>query len=233
MLDAMQSASGRRQFSKCGGLILVGLILLGTVGCRTNQTAQVMRPGDKQMVGSHNAGNETYAPLVDEAVGKLLARHQQPEDQPASLAQNAQPGKFHVCFVGVENKSIEEMGDFKEDLFQRIDSRILQSQVFLPISRKYVEAGLQQCRLRPDDLMVPKHMQTFTASMDQMQQPFDFLLFATVTSGTTRSNKDYQRSYLLTLELVNIHNGQSDKESAELEKQYNVSAMAKLKGMFH
>ncbi len=36
----------------------------------------------------------------------------------------------------------------------------------------------------------------------------------------------------MTLELVNVHNGQADKESAELEKQYNVSTMAKLKGMF-
>ena len=80
--------------------------------------------------------------------------------------------------------------------------------------------------------MIPGNLRTFTATMEQMQQPFDFLLFATVTSGTTRSNKDYQRSYLMTLELVNVHNGQADKESAELEKQYNVSPMAKVKGMF-
>ena len=59
--------------------------------------------------------------------------------------------------------------------------------------------------------------------MEQMGQPFDFLLYATLTSGTTRSNKDYQRNYLLTLEMVNVHNGQYDKESAELDKQYNVS----------
>jgi hypothetical protein len=213
-------------------IAILGFAILVQLGCRSNQTAQVMKPGDKQMVGSHQAGNETYGPLVDECVGKLLARHGPGSMEQASLVQGAQPGQLRVCFVGVENKSMEEMGDFKDDLFQRIDSRILQSQVFQSVSRRYVEAGLQQCRLRPDDLMVPSNLRTFTASMEQMQQPFDFLLFATVTSGTTRSNKDYQRNYLMTLELVNVHNGQADKESAELEKQYNVSALAKVKGMF-
>jgi hypothetical protein len=233
MFDATATILNRRALLRNTGWSLLGLAVLGEVGCRTNQTAQVMKPGDQQMVGSHTAGNETYGPLVDESVGKLLTRHQDVQVQPASLVQGAQPGKLRICFVGVENKSIEEMGDFKDDLFQRIDAQILQSQVFQSVSRRYVEAGLQQSHLRPDDLMIPKNMRAFSAAMEQMQQPFDFLLFATVTSGTTRSNADYQRSYLLTLELVNIHNGQADKESAELQKKYNVSTMAKIKGMFN
>jgi len=223
----------RRNLLKRAGLGMLSLTVLGEVGCRSTQTAQVVKPGEQQMVGSHSAGNETYGPLVDEAVGKLLSRHQDAQAQPASLVKGAQPGQLRVCFVGVENKSIEEMGDFKDDLFQRIDSRILQSQVFQSVSRRYVEAGLQQSHLRPDDLMIPNNMRTFSATMEQMQQPFDFLLFATVTSGTTRSNADYQRNYLMTLELINVHNGQADKEFAELEKKYNVSTMAKIKGMFN
>jgi hypothetical protein len=231
MPDVTKSTFSRRHLLKHTSFGLLGLAILGQPGCRSEQTAQMMKPGEQQLVGSHNAGNETYGPLVDESVGKLLARHQEPP--PASLVQGAHSGQLRVCFVGVENKSIEEMGDFKDDLFQRIDSRILQSQVFQSVSRRYVEAGLQQSHLRPDDLMIPNNMRSFTAAMEQMQQPFDFLLFATVTSGTTHANADYQRSYLLTLELVNIHNGQADKESAELDKKYNVSTMAKLKGMFN
>ncbi len=52
---------------------------------------------------------------------------------------------------------------------------------------------------------------------------FDFLLYATLTSGTTRENKDYQRDYLLTMEMVNLQNGQYDKESATLTKGYHHS----------
>jgi hypothetical protein len=69
----------------------------------------------------------------------------------------------------------------------------------------------------------------FSAALGKMEQPFDYLLFAKITSGTTESNKDYQRDYLLTLELVNVESGDSDKESAELRKGYFKSAIGKLR----
>ena len=49
------------------------------------------------------------------------------------------------------------------------------------------------------------------------------MLFATLTSGTTQSNNDQQRDYLLTLELVNIQTGSFDKESAKVRKGYHKS----------
>lgn len=219
----------RREFLGAG-LKLAGLAA-GIAGCRGHQTAKVKKPGEPEMVGSHTAGGETYGPLVEGAVSRLLGRHSQGV-QPVGFVSNVpQQGPLRICFVGVENKSIEEIGDFKEQLYELIDARILQSQVYQPVSRRFVEAGLRQCRLRPDELFVPQNMRTFTAVLEQMGQPFDYLLFATLTSGTTRSNVDYQRSYLLTLEMVNTHNGQADKEQAEIQKQYNVSVMAKLKNL--
>jgi hypothetical protein len=217
----------RRQFLGGSATGLLTLGLLGQLGCRGRQTAQVLKPGEQDMVGSHAAGAETYKPLVDTAVANLLSRHQGGVQQ-ARFAEQA-PAPLRICFVGVENKSAEEIGDFKEQLYQQIDTRIVQSQVYQPVSRRFVEAGLRETRLRPDSLFVPRNMRAFAEAMEQMGQPFDFLLYATVTSGTTRSNKDYQRDYLLTLEMVNIHNGQADKESAEISKGYNVSVMAKLK----
>jgi hypothetical protein len=66
--------------------------------------------------------------------------------------------------------------------------------------------------------------------MEQANQPFDYLLFARITSGTTRSNsKDYQRDYLLTLELVDMHTAKSIKEEAELRKGYHKSKLGKIK----
>ena len=62
-----------------------------------------------------------------------------------------------------------------------------------------------------------------------MPDSFDFLLFAKITSGTTRSNKDYQRDYLLTLELLDIHTGEALKESADLRKGYHKSKLGELK----
>jgi hypothetical protein len=53
------------------------------------------------------------------------------------------------------------------------------------------------------------------------------LLFAKLTSGTTRANKDYQRDYLLTLELVDIQTGEVEKQNAELSKGYHHSWMSR------
>ncbi len=198
---------------------------LAAVGCRSNQFARVKKPGETDMVGSHQAGAETFKPLVNEAVTCLLARHNQGEMavQQVSGPEPIPPGPMRICFVGVENKSAEEIGDFKDQIYQVIDQKILESHVFQPISQRFVEAGLMEARLRPDQLMIPENRRIFSAVMEQQGQTFDFLLYATLTSGTTRENKDYQRDYLLTLEMVNVQNGQYDKESATLTKGYHHS----------
>ena len=210
----------RRYFLRSGIVALAG-----SLGCRGNQFAEVKHPGDPQMVGSHQAGGETWRPLMDEAVGKLLGRHM--------MARNSGPNgqvlpPLRICFVGVENKSIEELGDFKDQIYEQIDQKILESHVFQPISKRFVDAGLMQTRLRPDMLMVPQNQRMFLSAMEQQGQPFEYLLYATITSGTTRENKDYQRDYLLTMELVDIHNGQYDKESATLSKGYYHSRLSRL-----
>ena len=128
-----------------------------------------------------------------------------------------------ICFVGLENKSSEELGDFKEQIIEIIDTRINTSQVFVQISRKYAEAGLREARLRPDELFVPANQRRFLAIMEAQGKPFDYLLFATVTSGTTRANDTTQKDYLLTLELVDIQTGTPDKESASIRKGYHKS----------
>jgi hypothetical protein len=85
--------------------------------------------------------------------------------------------------------------------------------------------------LRPDDLFHPEKMRMFAASMEQMGQPFDYLLYARITSGTTRSNADYQRDYMLTLDMIDVNTGNYDKESARLSKGYNVSPTAKIRNL--
>ncbi|MFG0335722.1 MAG: penicillin-binding protein activator LpoB [Maioricimonas sp. JB049] len=200
----------------------------GLAGCRNRQHAHVLSKTDEDMVGSHAAGAETWKPLIDEAVGRILGR-QMEIILPAGHLEDALPVKKRICFVGVENRSSEEIGDFKEQIYQQIDTIISQSDAFAPISRRYVEAGLRESRIRPDQLFIPTNQRMFAASMEQLHQPFDYLLFATITSGTTRSNNDYQRDYMLTLELVNIQTGDFDKESANLRKGYHKSALGKLK----
>jgi hypothetical protein len=212
-----------------GSLISFSSLLLGLccvlAGCRGNQYARVIKPGDKEMIGSHTAGQETFGPLVDEAVGKLMARHGHQEVVPVAAAgvEMLPPPKLRVCFVGVENHSGEEIGDFKAQIYEKIDQQISQCPTTAPINRRFVEAGLRASRIRPEDLFIPVHRRTFAGIMEQQGQPVDALLFAKLTSGTTRQNQDYQRDYLLTLELVNVNTGEQDKQTAELSKGYHHS----------
>jgi hypothetical protein len=65
--------------------------------------------------------------------------------------------------------------------------------------------------------------------LEQQGQPIDYLLYATLTSGTTQSGKDYQRDYLLTLEMIDTRTGDYDKESAMLRKGYHASRLGKIR----
>ncbi len=215
----------RRHFLSFGVVGFASLSL--AAGCRNKQHARVIKPGEDEMVGSHAAGTETFKPLVDESVAKLLARHCEPGAQTVSYDGEFAPPVKRICFIGVENKSSEEIGDFKEQIYELIDSKIVDSRVFQPVSRRYVDAGLQETRTRPEQLMIPEHMRTFAAYLEQQGQPFDYLLFAKITSGTTRENKEMQRDYLLTLELVDVRTGDFDKQSAEISKGYHQTRVSR------
>lgn len=214
----------RRQFllHTASYTFLAGMPL--ALGCRGKQYARVIEPGESQMVGSHQAGGETFGPLIDDAVAKLLARHCEIPTQTVSYQGELLPiPPKRICFIGVENKSAEEIGDFKEQIYQSIDSKVLESRVFQAVSRRYVDAGLFDTRLRPDQLFVPENMRTFTEYMEQQGHPFDYMMYATITSGTTRQNHEFQRDYLLTLELTNVATGEYDKQSAQISKGYHKS----------
>jgi hypothetical protein len=214
----------RRSFLHMGLMSAVGS-LLPLAGCKSgNQFARVIKPGEKEMVGSHQAGQETFRPLVDEAVTKLMGRHDAaPYMQVSASQETLPPPRKSVCFVGVCNRSAEEIGDFKEQIYESIDSRLHECGSFSSISRQYVDAGLRELRLRPDDLFLPEKRRSFIAVMEQQGQPIQYLLFASLNSGTTRQNDNYQRDYQLVLELVDIETGQSDKQTAELSKGYHKS----------
>lgn len=207
-------------------MAVVGLSVV--TGCRNYQHAEVLSATDRDMVGSHEAGAETWKPLVDESVARLLGRSCDNVETVSYTGADGRPVQT-VCFVGVENRSSEPLGDFREQIYEQIDSRISMAPNFRMISRRYVEAAMKEIRCRPDALILEENQRQLQAHLGRVDQPFDHLLFAQITSGTTEVNGDYQRNYLLTLELLDIHTGTSVKESAELRKGYHQSYLSKLK----
>ncbi len=207
-------------------LLAVGLVPLS--GCRNHQHAQVLDYDDRDMVGSHEAGAETWKPLVEESVAKLLMRSTSSIEPVSYTSAEGLPVRT-VCFVGVENCSSEPLGDFREQIYEHIDSRVSQAPNYQMISRRVVEAAMNEIRCRPDALILQENQRRLQAALERADQPFDFLLFARITSGTTQVNGDYQRDYKLTLELLDTRTLTSIKESADLRKGYHQSYLSKLK----
>lgn len=206
---------------------VLGMLAMCSLGCRGYQYGHLIQPGQADMVGSHAAGGEVYKPLIEESVARLLGAC---EVTPASAAfgPDGMPLPRRVCFVGVENRSSEELGDFKDQIYELIDTQINRADSFQALSRRMVDQALRDTRMRPDSLLVPSNMQVFTAVLQKTGQPIDYLLFATLTSGTTDRNSSTQRDYLLTLELVDVRTGTYTKEQAEIRKGYHRSPFGKL-----
>jgi len=237
---------GRRDAIVLAGCLAGGWMIAAS-GCASHQYGHLLSHQDKDLVGSHSAGAATWNPLVDEAVAKLLGRCPPPiqpvgfESHSAALSTSLTQGTggpevigsalvtgpATVCFIGIENKSAEELLDFKDQLYERIDSQINTSDTFRGISRRMVDAALVETRLRPDALYLPHNRQQFAAALGRQGSPVDYLLYAVVTSGTTDRNRSTQRDYVLTMEMVNLHTGDTIKESAKIRKGYSKTRAGK------
>ena len=223
------------------GFLVTAFACTVLAGCAGRQYGHLLKHDDKDMVGRHAAGAATWNPLGDESVAKLLGRCPTAVRPVTFEANSIHPelaigsaveaplavGPANVCFIGIENKSAEEMLDFKDQLYERIDSQINNAESFRVVSRRMVDAALVATRLRPDSLFLPNNRMAFANALGQQGTPIDYLMYATITSGTTDRNRASQRDYLLTLEMVNIHTGDTVKESAKIRKGYSKSRVGK------
>jgi hypothetical protein len=193
-----------------------------------------MHNGEADKVGSNRAGAEVYNPMVREAVGKLLGRASAEPIQQVAYQDgpNFVMPKRKVCFISLENASMEELGDFKEHIKSAILEKISESEQFEIVSDRAVTAGLRALSFRPDDLFMQENMRMFTSAMGRGGTPVDYLLFAKITSGTTESNKDVQRDYKLSLELINTQTFVPIIESTPMRKEYNNSLKGKMGNWF-
>ena len=193
-----------------------------------------MHNNEADKVGSNRAGAEVYNPMVRSATCKLLAQAAgQPIQQVGYPSGPVFPtAKRKVCFIALENKSMEELGDFKDHIATAIREEISLSDQFEIVSDRAVTAGLRALSLRADDLFMEENRRMFTNAMGRGGTPVDYLLFGTITSGTTESNRDMQRDYKLTLELIDTQTFVPILVSTPMRKEYNNSVKGKIGNWF-
>jgi hypothetical protein len=192
-------------------IILLGMLLALVVSaCKSTPEGRIMGSEEEDYVGSKTAGAATYDRLIEEAVTKLLDRR----------SASNQGDSIRVAYMGVENASAEDLGDFREQIYELIDTSIETSERYRSISKRFVDAALRESGLRREDLFLPKHRRTFTQTLEASGNPVEYILFSKLTSGTTAGDGVKQRNYMLTLELVDVVTGDFDKESARIRKAY-------------
>jgi hypothetical protein len=188
--------------------LLVGTALLVSFGCA--QTGRIVSSDEPTLVGARSAGADVYNKLIDETLRKLL-------EQSKGAAQS----KKSICFVDVENKGAEELGENKAAIYEQIDTIIVESGVYANVSRRYVEAALRQTGLRPDEIFLGQGRQQFMLVLGSQGVTPDYLLWGTVTNLSTDGVNLREREYMLTMELVNARTGLTEaKKTSKMRKEY-------------
>ena len=181
-------------------------------GCNGSPKGRVKSGDEGDLVGDRTAGAETYNALIEEATRKLLD---------AEAARFPEGGVRKICFVGIENRGAEELGDIRESTNQIIETVIFQAKRYRMIAQSYVTHVLQVTGMHAGDLHLDAGREKFLGVLRKEGQDPDYLLWAIYTTLSTSGDKERQRDYLLTLELVDAASGELvQKETARVRKAY-------------
>lgn len=131
-------------------------------------------------------------------------------------------GPMTVAFVGIENKSAEEIRDIRDALYEVIDTILVNEETYVPVNRRYVEEAMRVTGQRPESLFLRAGREKFLQAVAAEGIAPDFLLFAVITSMTSEGVDEDQRDYQLTLEMVDANTGVTvAKETGRVRKGYN------------
>ncbi len=199
----------KSQTLRCG---LAAALALLVTACAGGPRARVMADSDQDLVGTRAAGAETFDRLISGSVEKLLS---------SRVAAMSGLGTKRIAILPVENKSAEELGDWRDQIYELIATSINQSQRFKTISPNFVSAALREARIQGDDLYLPRGRRALAAALEQKGAPVDMMMVSTLTTGTTDPGMDLtQRNYMLSLTLIDIQTGEEEKVATRLRKEY-------------
>ena len=189
-------------------------LALAAAGCAGHH-ARIKGEEEGTLVDVKRGGTETWKELVRKSVGELFAANRE------RFADEAE--RPSIAFVGVENRGSEELGEFRGAVNAEIATAVVNSGIYTAVSVRAVEAALRETGVREaSDLVVARHREAFLACLNRDGIAPKYLLFATATTMTSRGNREKERTYQLTLELMNSSSGQTvTQKLVEVRKAYD------------
>jgi hypothetical protein len=180
-------------------------------GC--SKAAWIKEDEEEDLVDAHRGGIVVYDQLVAEVTTKLLENH--------GATVRAQ-GPMLVAFVGIENEGAEELRDIRGAVYENVDTILVNSQKYRPLSRTYIDTAMRSSGLRAEDLFLKHGRERFLAAVRAEGLAPDYLLFAKVTTLSSTGVDERQRNYQLTLEMVDAASGEIvAKETGRVRKGFN------------
>lgn len=182
-------------------------------GC-AGPSARVKSGDEGDLVDVRKGGTETYKELIRKGVSELLSEHR------ITLGNSAE--KVMVAFVGVENRSSEELGEFRASMNNEITTALVNSRLYSMLSMRAVDAAKRESNIRSvDDLTVARPREAFLSVLNKDGQAPQYLLFGEVTSMTSSGNNARERTYQLTLQMMDSSNGViQTQKMVEMRKEY-------------
>lgn len=192
-------------------IALLTLFLAGLTAC-SQPAAWIKKEDEPDLVDARRGGIVVYDQLTS-VVQRLLDNHK---------ANVRAQGKMRVAFVGIENRSAEEIRDIRDALYEVIDTILVNEEVYTPINRRYVEEAMRAVGLTPEGLFLRNGRERFLEAVSKEGMAPDYLLYAVITSMTSQGVDEDQRNYQLTLELIDAHTGETvAKETGRVRKGYS------------
>jgi len=172
-----------------------------------------MDDDEKDMVDVRGAGAASFEKLITESVTKLLDRHKGDE---TGIKMR------RLAFVDLQNRTKEELGEWREQLIDRIQIGVDQHPAYRIVAEEMVTAVLSEMGNPPvEKLLLPKPQREFAKVLEKKNSPVEFLMYGSLTRGGTAGDDGRQANYLLTLRLINTATGDTDTEGSMVRKWFS------------
>ncbi|MBI4586562.1 MAG: hypothetical protein HY717_21335 [Planctomycetes bacterium] len=177
-------------------------------------SGRIKEKGEASLVGDRRAGTVVYRRLIDGSLKELSLKFR-------LAARNSNAPKIRVAFFGIDNRTNEELGSWRDQLNDIINGAINESADFQDVSfENFVKPALETAGVKPDRLVIPAEARKLLAVLEKNNQVLDAFLFARLTQGDTTQGNLKQSDYILTFELVNPLDGIRLMSREEISKEY-------------
>ena len=137
-----------------------------------------MGDNERDTVDVRGAGAATFDRLIDDSVAKLLEPYK---------GEFAELKVRTLAFVDLENRTKEELADWRDQLIDKIEISVNKRRAFKAISVKVISTVLKEMGNPPvEQLVLPKKRREFAKVLEQKTSPVQYLLYGRLTRGSTQ-----------------------------------------------